>query len=160
MENKDFDFHEIKTFEDACKCLGLNSGCLTYPGKEGNKAPFLQAYAYYQLLIIQKAINHGVWRDENKFSYTPFFLFYSEDKVKGMGNVEKREIGIDGYIPCFNVYTMRKVYAYSMYPITCGCDEFTNSYMPFRFKSHEAALYATKQFEDLFLNYYGYEILK
>lgn len=160
MENKYFDFHEIKTFEDACKHLGLNSGSLTYPAG-GDRDSFLRAWEYYQLLIIQKSINHGVWiHEDSRFLYTPFFSFYSEKTVKGMSDVEKRKICIDRYIPCIDVYTKRKVYALIMYPIPFDSDEFTNSFIPFRFNSDEAALYAARQFKDLFLKYYGYEILK
>ena len=79
MDNKQFDFHEIKTFEDACKHLGLNSGSLTYPAG-GDRDSFLRAWEYYQLLIIQKSINHGVWINEDSRFFILLFFHFTPKK--------------------------------------------------------------------------------
>lgn len=71
MENEKFDFHEIKTFEDACNRLGISAEPLLVDSL-GDTEAFLQANAFYKLMIIQKAINNGVWRDEDGWSYYPY----------------------------------------------------------------------------------------
>lgn len=158
MENKYFDFHEIKTYEDACKRLGLPEESLIVESY-GFAPAYDAASAFYKLLVIQEVINNGVLiHEDSRFLYTPFFSFYSEKTVKRMSDVEKRKICIDRYIPCIDVYTKRKVYALIMYPIPFDSDEFTNSYIPLRFNSDEAALYAARQFKDLFLQYYGFKV--
>lgn len=60
METKKeiFDFHNIKTFEDACERLGIDVRPLAYPFG-GDEEAFFQAWALYKLLIIQKAINNA-----------------------------------------------------------------------------------------------------
>lgn len=62
MDNKVFDFHEIKTFADACEKLGMKEHLLTC-SMGGDREAQGQAQALYKLLIIQKAMNNGVWRD-------------------------------------------------------------------------------------------------
>lgn len=59
MDNKVFDFHEIKTFADACEKLGMKEHLLT-GSMGGDREAQGQAQALYKLLIIQKAINNGM----------------------------------------------------------------------------------------------------
>lgn len=73
MENKYFDFHEIKTFEDACKRLGLPEESLIVQSY-GVASAYDAANAFYKLLVIQKVINNGVSiHEDSRFLYTPFF---------------------------------------------------------------------------------------
>lgn len=81
MENKQFDFHEIKTFEDACKRLGLPAEALTVESF-GVASAFLQANSLYKLLVIQKAINNGVWHNEKGCCYFPYWILYSKKGIK------------------------------------------------------------------------------
>lgn len=80
MDNKVFDFHEIKTFADACEKLGMKEHLLT-GSMGGDREAQGQAQALYKLLIIQKAMNNGVWRDKDGWSYYPYWVSTSRKKL-------------------------------------------------------------------------------
>lgn len=82
MDNKVFDFHEIKTFADACMRLGISAESLQADSL-GDVEALLQANAFYRLLIIQKAMNNGKWRDKYGWSYYPYWEFYSKKERNG-----------------------------------------------------------------------------
>lgn len=155
MENKSFDFHEIKTFEDSCKRLGISSDPLLVDSL-GDTEAFLQANAFYKLMIIQKAINNDKWRDKKGFGYYPLFVLLSKEEMDSLSEEEKQRRGIKQILSCAYTdhsgvlrvdHANRGSYAYSDYGA------------PFCFNSEEAALYAGNQFEDLFLQYYGIKLL-
>jgi hypothetical protein len=70
-----FDYTTIKTFEDACKKLGVDPEKL--PGVTGLPEEFSKPIiAYYKLLIIYQAINNGWkpnWGDMRQWKYYPWF---------------------------------------------------------------------------------------
>lgn len=45
MENEEFDFHEIKTFEDACRRLGFSAETFLILAYTGDTEAFLRANA-------------------------------------------------------------------------------------------------------------------
>jgi hypothetical protein len=73
---KAFDFRTIKTFEDACKKLGLDP--LSLPALTGE---FLKPIiAAYKLMVIYKAVNDGWvpdWGNDNQNKYYPWFWVLS-----------------------------------------------------------------------------------
>lgn len=154
MGNKEFDFHEIKTFEDACKHLGLNSGSLTYPAG-GDRDSFLQAWYFYNLLIIQKAINNGVWHNEKDCCYFPYWILYSKKGIKRMSENEKQIRGLKKLTLCTNA---GQIYSGVSCAVAYSNSTVTAYGFPLCFNSEEAARYAAKQFEDLFLQYYGIKV--
>ncbi len=155
METKKeiFDFHNIKTFEDACERLGIDVRPLAYPFG-GDEELFLQALALYKLLIIQKAINNGVWRDKDDWSYYPYWSLYTKEEMKPLSKEEKQRK---------NIKQIRS-YAYSNHSgVRCsganrGVYAYSDYGAPFCYNSKEAALYAANQFESLFLDYYGIKV--
>ncbi len=121
---------KIKKFEDACKALKIDP----------KKLPDLSALpekhqkallAHYKLVIIAEALNEGWqpdWSNYNEYKYYPWFeIDASKDNPAGSG------------------------FSGSNY----DCWD-TNSYVGSRlcFKSRELALYAGKQFEDLYIEYF------
>lgn len=79
------EFTQIKTFEDACKALSIDS---TVPDFSGTPAKHQKALAaHYKLVIIVEAVNEG-WqpdwsnRDEWKYELWPDVV---EDKTKPSG---------------------------------------------------------------------------
>jgi len=72
-KEKNFDYATIKSFEDACQKLGIDSTLLpSIPLDEFTK-PIV---ASYKLMIIYKAINNGWkpnWCDSNQYKYYPWF---------------------------------------------------------------------------------------
>ena len=74
-----FDFKSIKSFEDACKTLGLNPDVL--PNTEGITDEFKKPIiAQYKLMVIFKAINNGWkpnWGDSDEYKYYPWYYMLS-----------------------------------------------------------------------------------
>lgn len=99
MDNKVFDFHEIKTFADACEKLGMKEHLLT-GSMGGDREAQGQAQALYKLLIIQKAINNGKWRDEEGWSFYPYWVLYSKEEMERMSEEEKQRKGIRQLLSC------------------------------------------------------------
>lgn len=154
MENKEFDFHEIKTFEDACKRLGLPAEALTVESF-GVASAFSQANALYKLLIIQKAINNNVWCDEDGWNYYPYWVLFSKEEIESMSEEERQKKGIRQLRQCAGTWISG---------VRCahvdgrGAYTYTDCSFPLRYNSKEAALYAANQFEDLFFQYYGIKV--
>lgn len=157
MENKEFDFHEIKTFEDACKRLGLPAEALTVESF-GVASAFLQANALYKLLIIQKTINNGKWRDEDGWSYYPYWKLYSEEEMERMSEEEKQRKGIRQLLSCAVAYATENAGVRCAYAAYRGAYADTTFGFPLCFNSEESALYAAKQFESIFFDYYGIKV--
>lgn len=154
---KTFDFHEIKTFEDACKRLGIAPFPCVYPEK-GNKESILQADALCKLLVIQKAMNNGVWCDEGGWSYYPFWVLKSKKEMECMSEEEKREKGIRQLLSCASADSTEVSGVRCKAAVIRDVAMFTNCGFPLRFYSEEAALYAAKQFESLFFDFYGIKV--
>jgi hypothetical protein len=121
---------EITSFADACKALKLEDGCLpdvaAFP-EEHQKA--LTAHA--QLIIIAQALNEGWkpdWNDGNQYKYYPWFeVQASADKPSGFG------------------------FSYTYYDYWYS---FASVGSRLCFKSRTLALYAGKQFADLYKEYF------
>lgn len=157
MENEEFDFHKIETFADACEKLGMKEHLLT--GSEGgDREAQRQAQALYKLLIIQKAMNNGVWRDKDGWSYYPYWVLYSKEEMERMSEEEKQRKGIKQLLSCATVYSAEHAGVRCAVANNRGADTSTYYGFPLCFNSEEAALYAAHQFEDLFFQYYGIKV--
>ena len=154
MENKEFDFHEIKTFEDACKRLGLPAEALTVESF-GVASAFSQANALYKLLIIQKAINNNKWCNEDGWNYYPYWVLFSKEEIESMSEEERQKKGIRQLRQCAGTWISGVCCAHVD---GRGAYTYTDCSFPLRYNSNEAALYAAKQFEDLFFQYYGIKV--
>lgn len=157
MENEEFDFHEIKTFADACEKLGMKEHLLT-GSIGGDRETQGQAKALYKLLIIQKAMNNGVWRDKDGWSYYPYWVLYSKEEIEYMSEEEKQRKGIRQLFSCVSAFFDGGVGVRCAGAGYRGAIAYTGSGFPLCFNSEEAALYAAKQFEDLFFQYYGIKV--
>lgn len=155
MENNVFDFHEIKTFADACEKLGMKEHLLT-GSMGGDREAQGQAQALYKLLIIQKAINNGVWHDEKGWSYFPYWILYSKKGIKRFGEIKKPISDLKELTVCTSVDS--KIYSGISSAVARSGHMITGYGFPLCFSSEEAALYAVKQFEDLFFQYYGIKV--
>ena len=156
MENKEFDFHKIETFADACMSLGISAESLQADSL-GDVEALLQANAFYRLLIIQKAINNDVWSDKDGWSYYPYWVLYSEKVMKRMSEDEKRIYDFKKLTLCINANPI--IYSDVRCVVARCAGMVTAAYgLPLCFNSEEAAHYAAKQFEDLFFQYYGIKV--
>lgn len=80
--------HKIKTFEGACKALGINPKSL--PDVKALPKKHQKALvAHYKLIIIIEALNEGWepnWNDRGQYKYFPYFqVEASEKKPAGFG---------------------------------------------------------------------------
>lgn len=157
MNNKVFDFHEIKTFADACEKLGMKEHLLT-GSMGGDRETQGQAQALYKLLIIQKAINNGKWCDKDGLSYYPYWVLYSKEEMERMSEEEKQRKGIKQLLSCTDAYhtELAGVRCAAAYPR--GAAAYTLYGFPLCFNNKKAAIYAAHQFEDLFFQYYGIKV--
>lgn len=157
MKNKEFDFHEIKTFADACEKLGMKEHILI-GSMGGDREAQGQAQALYKLLIIQKAINNGKWCNENGYSYSPYWMFYTKEQIAYLSEEEKQILGIKPIISCVVAPDT------GVSGVRCAgvCTRsgliFTDCGFPILFNSRKAAEYTAKQFEYLFFQYYGIKV--
>ena len=156
-DDKQFDFHEIKTFADACEKLGMKEHLLTGSWC-GDVEAQGQAQALYKLLIIQKAMNNGVWRDKDGWSYYPYWVLYSKEEMERMSEEEKQRKGIKRLLSCASADSTEAAGVRCAHAVSRGVNTFTYYGFPLCFNSEEAALYAAKQFEDLFFQYYGIKV--
>lgn len=74
-----FDYKSIKTFDDACKYLNIDSSII--PDVSGIDEEFRKPIiAHYKLIIIFKAINNGWtpdWSNDDQYKYYPLFWVLS-----------------------------------------------------------------------------------
>lgn len=154
-----FDYHDIKTYADACKKLGMKEHLLT-GSRGGDREAQRQAQALYKLLIIQKAMNNGVWCDKDGWSYYPYWVFYSKEEMERMSEEEKQRKGVKQLLSRASASNTE----YS--GVRCSDSSYhaastiTHFGFPLCYNSREAAQYAAKQFESLFFDYYGIKIKK
>lgn len=154
-----FDYHDIKTYADACKKLGMKEHLLT-GSMGGDREVQRQAQALYKLLIIQKAMNNDVWCDKNGYSYYPYWVFYSKKEMEYISEEEKQRSGIKHLLFCANAYNTENSSVRCARAYYRDADMTTYFGFPLCFNSKEAALYAAKQFESLFFDYYGIKVEK
>ena len=149
-----FNYHDIKTYADACEKLGMKEHLFT-GSERGDREAQRQAQALYKLLIIQKAINNGVWRDKDGWSYYPYWILYSKEEIECMSEGEKQRKGIRRLLSCANANNSGDS-GVRCASVSNRCAGTNTDYgFPWCFNSEEAALYAAKQFESLFFDYYG-----
>lgn len=117
---------KIKSFEDACKALGIDPTKLPevsmLPEQHRNAV-----VAYYKLFIIAQALNEGWepnWNDTDEWKYYPWF------------DVEADESNTSGSGLSFDDY------AYTYTSATIGSR--------LCYKSSELAVYAGEQFKELY----------
>lgn len=156
-DDKQFDFHEIKTFKDACEKLGMKEHLLTGI-MGGDREAQGQAQALYKLLIIQKAMNNNVWRDKDGWSYYPYWVLYSKEEMKRMSEEEKQRKGIKQLLFCADAYATESAGVRCAVADHRGESTHADFGFPLCFNSEEAALYAGRQFENLFFQYYGIKV--
>ena len=120
---------KIKTFADACKALKLKSTALpdvSMLPKKHRKSML----AYYKLIIIVEALNDGWqpdWSDRNQYKYFAWFEVKAD---------KKRPAGFGFSATAYDAWST-----------------ITGAGSRLSFKTSELALYAGKQFADLYQDY-------
>ena len=152
----EFDYTSIKTFEDACNRIRVSANALSAVGSHFNRA-FVQANALYKLIIIQEAINDGQPLDEDGDAWYPYWVLYSKEEIAEMGE-DKRKANNIKLLSCVSSNLAENAGVRGAYANNRGASTYTNSGFPLCFGSEEKALYAGKQFESLYLQYYGLKL--
>ena len=152
----EFDYTSIKTFEDACNRIRVSANALSAVGSHFNRA-FVQANALYKLIIIQEAINDGQPLDEDGDAWYPYWVLYSKEEIAEMGE-DKRKANNIKLLSCVSSSNAENAGVRGADASNRGAGTSTNYGFPLCFGSEEKALYAGKQFESLYLQYYGLKL--
>lgn len=152
----EFDYTSIKTFEDACNRIRVSANALSAVGSHFNRA-FVQANALYKLIIIQEAINDGQPLDEDGDAWYPYWVLYSKEEIAEMGE-DKRKANNIKLLSCVSSIDAEAAGVRGAGAISRGANTSTYYGFPLCFGSEEKALYAGKQFESLYLQYYGLKL--
>lgn len=140
----------IKTFEDACEELGAEHPLVKlwtdYPDI-GLNSQSEDVVAYMKLRIICAALNEG-WEPQftkDEWRYFPWFVLYTQEEIDDMDEDEKSRVVYRGCSHADAYGGVSGAYA--------GSDaSHTDAYIGSRlaFKSRELAIYAGKQFIELY----------
>lgn len=152
----EFDYTSIKTFEDACNRIRVSANALSAVSSHFNRA-FVQANALYKLMIIQDAINDGHPLDEDGDAWYPYWVLYSKEEIAEMGEDKRKANGIT-LLSCVSANYSESAGVRGATAYSRGASTYTNSGFPLCFGSEAKALYAGKQFESLYLQYYGLKL--
>lgn len=152
----EFDYTSIKTFEDACNRIRVSANALSAVGSHFNRA-FVQANALYKLIIIQEAINDGQPLDEDGDAWYPYWVLYSKEEIAEMGE-DKRKANNIKLLSCVSSYSAEHAGVRGANALYRVAHTTTYFGFPLCFGSEEKALYAGKQFESLYLQYYGLKL--
>ena len=153
-----FNYRDIKSFEDACKHLGISTELPAQrAGVEYCKEAVEQSLAAYKLMVICKAINNGQQYDKDGDTWFPVYWFYTKKELENMGEYERKRKGIQLLSAASAFYTedagVRCAHAYHR-----GAYTNTNFGFPLCANSEEKALYLDEQFRSLIYQCYGIKV--
>lgn len=139
----------IKTFEDACRELGIDADEWMNDREDLGLEPDI--IAYMKLRIIVAALNEG-WKPKfvtDEYRYYPYFYLYTKEEVEEMDEKKRNELWLWG--------------GSSYYGACCGLScanssdvwAYSSAYRSARLalKSGELAVYCGKQFQDIWADY-------
>ena len=154
----EFNYREIKSFEDACKHLGISTELPAQrAGVEYCKEAVEQSLAAYKLMVICKAINNGQQYDEDGDTWFPVYWFYTKKELEDMGEDERKRKGIQLLSACTanNAENAGVRCAGAAYR---GANTHANYGFPLCANSEEKALYIDEQFRSLIYQCYGIKV--
>ena len=138
----------IKTFEDACREIGIDAEAWNRDKISLGLEP--DVLAFLKLRIIVKALNEG-WEPqftEDECRYYPWFILYTREEYNKLDEEEKSRVVCRS---SYNAYALGGVsYAHAYYD-----SSFTNAFVGVRlaFKTSELAAYCGRQFLDIWADF-------
>lgn len=152
------NYREIKSFEDACKHLGI-SNCvpINRGGFNIDVQAAKQSEAMYKLMVICKAINNGQQYDEDGDTWFPVYWLYTKKELENMGEDERKRKGIQ-------LLSAAAATGTEFAGVRCAAaayrGAFTAAYcgFPLCANSEEKALYLDEQFRSLIYQCYGIKV--
>ena len=138
----------IKTFEDACREIGIDAEAWNRDKISLGLEP--DVLAFLKLRIIVKALNEG-WEPrftEDECRYYPWFVLYTGEEYNRLDEEEKSRVVYRSYSNAFALGGVSYVYANS------GSSS-TDAHVGVRlaFKTSELAAYCGRQFLDIWANF-------
>lgn len=139
----------IKTFEDACREIGIDAEAWNRDKISLGLEP--DVLAFLKLRIIVKALNEG-WEPrftEDECRYYPWFILYTGEEYNKLDEEEKSRV----------VYRSYNYYAGALggvsYALASYDSSFTDAYIGVRlaFKTSELAAYCGRQFLDIWADF-------
>lgn len=144
----------VKTFEDACKELGIDAEAIQQQWQDAG-ITMLDEVAYQKLRIITAALNEG-WEPEFKedeYRYYPYCILYTKAEIEQKDDEWKDEHNLQlwsgsGYSVSGAKCGLACAYSYDAW-------SNANAYLSARLahKTEELAIYSGKQFTELWANY-------
>ena len=139
----------VKTFEDACHELGLDSESLEQKWSDDNLMP--DEIAYQKLRIICAALNEG-WEPqftEDEWRYYPWFWLYTQDEIDNMNEDEKKNRCL------MSTGDYQTGYAGLAYALSSPAPSNSTAYLGSRLclKSDTLAVYCGKQFINIWADF-------
>ena len=149
----------VKTLEDAIAVLGedhtlVRQYHLYEQQMNGNEEDMRDLTAFLKLRIITAALNQGWspdWTNSDEWKYYPWFCLYTEDEYNDLDADDKER--------CCRVvgrsYNTANAYGGLVYADASNASSYSSSDSGSRlaFKTRELALYAGKQFVDLWCDF-------
>lgn len=149
----------VKTLEDAIAVLGedhtlVRQYHLYEQQMNGNEEDMRDLTAFLKLRIITAALNQGWspdWTNSDEWKYYPWFSLYTEDEYNDLDADDKER--------CCRVVGRSNSYASAYGGLVCASAYSASSYSGtnvgsrLAFKTRELALYAGKQFVDLWCDF-------
>ena len=138
----------IKTFEDACREIGIDAEAWNRDKISLGLEP--DVLAFLKLRIIVKALNEG-WEPrftEDECRYYPWFILYTGEEYNKLDEEEKSRVVYRSYYSAAALGGVSCAYADSG-------SSFTNAYIGVRlaFKTSELAAYCGRQFLDIWADF-------
>lgn len=153
-----FNYREIKSFEDACKHLGISTELPAQrAGVEYCKEAVEQSLAAYKLMVICKAINNGQQYDEDGDTWFPVYWFYTKKELEDMGEDERKRRGIQ-LLSAANAVSAEHAGVRFAHASHRGANTSARYGFPLCANSEEKALYLDEQFRSLIYQCYGIKV--
>ena len=154
----EFNYRDIKSFEDACKHLNISNYVPTT--REGfiiDEQAAGQSAAMYKLMVICKALCNGKYTDEDGDSWFPYYWLYSKQELENIGEEQRKAKGIQLLSACGAGHAEHA-------GVRCapaadrGAAARAHCGFPLCANSKEMAEYLDEQFRDLIYQCYGIKV--
>lgn len=157
-EHFEFNYREIKSFEDACKHLGISKFVpINRVGFDIDVQAAKQSEAMYKIIVICKALCNGKYTDEDGDIWFPMYWLYNKKELEDMGEDERKRQGIQLLSACHasGAETAGVRFANAVYR---GAYTVARYGFPLFANSNEMADYLDEQFRDLIYQCYGIKV--
>lgn len=144
----------VKTFEDACKELGIDAEAIQQQWQDAG-ITMLDEVAYQKLRIITAALNEG-WEPEFKedeYRYYPYCILYTKAEIEQKDDEWKDEHNLQLWIGSGNSYDGANCGLASAASSNAWSIATATLAARLAHKTEELAIYSGKQFTELWANY-------